>query len=215
MFYERSLFDPESLPDNFHIVSIPKNQTKGVTLKAMYDPNRAFHSKIAEKTLFQRLEQTGHPLTEMRIGSMKDLLESATNTDIGLLWIRAHGDTNHIKFGENFVANISDLKPVLDSLHKDAIVVLDSCNTGNKKKPCLAQDISNYLCSLGGNPLVIAPSGPAIDIFSFTPLQTTSDSHLFHIGFYNDEGENVTRFFQCSRHPNIDRPDKTQSIDPA
>jgi len=197
VFHGGALVDLDPLPDNIHILSIPKNQTRGVILKTMYDHNQTFNAPLSEKILSQRLEETGHPVTKMQIGSAKDLLEHATNTDIGLLWVQAHGGGDYMVLGENFSVKISDLKPVLDNLNKDAIVVLHSCNTGNPKMPCIAQDISNYLCSFGGNPLVVAPSEIAMGIFSFTPIQTTPDAHQFHIGFYNTEGKNITRFFQC------------------
>jgi hypothetical protein len=196
MFFEL-LYDPDLIPSNALTFSIPNNMNPLLVLETTPDGDytNVFSNTLASRKIFiERLTKTKNPIVEVSIGSKEELLKYSSEHTIGLLWIRAHGSQNSMRLGKDSTT-FPFLKTLLDKLDKDAIVVLQSCNTGKEdsfsQTPSIAQKISNYLCTSGGNPIVIAPS-ETTDFFSFQ--QTGKDQ--FYIAMHQN-GKEVTRLIKC------------------
>jgi hypothetical protein len=160
------------------------------------DHNRACRSGLNSRFI-QSVEETAHPIMQVSIGSSKELEEYNPDRTIGLLWIFAHGDKHRMVFGEDST-DFSSLKPLLGKLDKNAIVILNSCNTGAltfpPEMPCIAQQILDYLASFGGNPTVIAPTTKDLSII-ITFQKIEPGSNRFHFAQYSSEGEIISRHF--------------------
>jgi len=195
--FHDTLFDPDITPLRKPIV-IPhnKNPILLLTTTPNGDHNGACQAGLNSKFI-QRVEETAHPIMQVSIGSSKELEEYTPDSTIELLWIFAHGDKHRMIFGEDST-DFSSLKPLLGKLDKDAIVILNSCDTGAltfpPQMPCIAQQILDYMASFGGNPTVIAPTTKNLSTIT-TFQKTEPGSNRFHFAQYSTQGEIVSRHF--------------------
>ena len=181
---------------------IPQNNLPFLVLETTPDGDdkNAFNkSGLDRKMLIERMQKITNSVLEVFVGSKTELQKRIPNIDIiGLLWVRAHGNPRSMLFGKDDI-EFEDLKPLLNKLDTQSVVVLDSCLTGNPNgyfdgvsmEGCIAEKIFNYLCSIGKNPTVIAPS-QEVGFFSFKQV----GKNRVGIEMYNYTSGRVSRVLQ-------------------
>ena len=202
VFYGNRFLDLDKSEQPLPDFLIPQNNLPFLVLETTPDGdyNNALNkSGLDRKILIKRMKKITNSVLEVFVGSKTELQKSIPNSGtIGLLWVRAHGNPRSMLFGKDDI-EFEDLKPLLDKLDTQGVVVLHSCHTGNpngyfdgvSEQACIAEKIFNYLCSIGKNPTVIAPS-QEFGFFSFKQV----NKNRVGIEMYNYTSGRVSRVLQ-------------------
>lgn len=137
---------------------------------------RDWNGALVAPSLFIQLKIHSHKSMKVihkEVGSIDDINNAVKkikhqNNRIKNLVIHAHGCRLGMTLGDNnflHILNITDLKPALDSLEKNASIILKSCETGHIERDN-STNIAQMIASTAPHTVVFAPLR-SIDMLSF------------------------------------------------
>ena len=169
----------------------------GVVLQAEYDHNGAFGDLTKEQKLVKVLgnKYPTHYVQLRSSGELVDKISKLSKDRLGILWIQAHGSPCSMAFGAKDKVGLEQLKPILNLMAKDSLIVLRSCSTGKSSgsQESLAQMMMSHLCASGKQPILVAPNA------NLYCLGTKLDQEELQIAMYDEAGERVDQVFKCPK----------------